>query len=60
MGTAAAYFYATSEVMAGVILLVAKLPAAKQEEALGRHPGWRGEGWSTQSKPAAFTESPFK
>ncbi len=36
LGVPAAYFHATSEVMADVILLVAKLPAAKQKEALER------------------------
>ena len=40
LGVPAAYIHATSEVMADVILLVAKLPAAKQKEALARLREW--------------------
>lgn len=36
LGVPVAYFHATSEVMAEIILLVAKLPAVKQKEVLER------------------------
>lgn len=36
LGLPVAYFHATSDLIAEVILLVSKLPAAKQKEALRR------------------------
>lgn len=36
LGVPVAYFHATSDTLAEIILLVAKLPAAKQKEALER------------------------
>lgn len=36
LGLPVAYFHATSDVLAEVILLVSKLPAAKQKQALER------------------------
>lgn len=36
LGVPVAYFHATSDTLAEIILLVAKLPAAKQKEALDR------------------------
>ena len=40
LGVPVAYFHATSETLADVILLVAKLPAPKQKEALARLREW--------------------
>lgn len=44
LGVPLPYFHATSEVLAEVIILVAKLPAAKQKEALQRLREWVGDG----------------
>jgi Predicted transcription factor, homolog of eukaryotic MBF1 len=44
LGVPLAYFHATSEVLAEVIILVAKLPAAKQKGALQRLREWTEKG----------------
>ena len=40
LGVPVAYFHATSDTLAEIILLVAKLPAAKQKDALERLREW--------------------
>jgi transcriptional regulator with XRE-family HTH domain len=40
LGVPVAYFHATSDTLAEIILLVAKLPAAKQKDALERLKEW--------------------
>lgn len=40
LGVPVAYFHATSDTLAEIILLVAKLPAAKQKDALERLRDW--------------------
>lgn len=43
LGMPVAYFHATSDVLAEVILLVAQLPAGKQKEALSKLRDWASQ-----------------